>query len=80
MRNLYAIGLTISVIGIVCIGQSLVLLTGAFDLSVGSVAGFSGMVVAYLTKNFGAYPLEAEKAISLERLSAWRSSELCSPG
>jgi len=57
MRNLYAIGLTISVIGIVCIGQSLILLTGAFDLSVGSVAGFSGMVVAYLTKNFGAYPL-----------------------
>ena len=57
LRNLYAIGLTISVIGIVCIGQSLVLLTGAFDLSVGSVAGFAGIVVAYLTKRYGLYPV-----------------------
>jgi ribose/xylose/arabinose/galactoside ABC-type transport system permease subunit len=57
IRNIYAIGLTISVIGIVCIGQSLVLLTGAFDLSVGSVAGFSGMMVAFITKNYGFYGL-----------------------
>ena len=57
VRNIYAIGLTISVIGIVCIGQSLVLLTGEFDLSVGSVAGFCGIVVALLTKNHGNYLL-----------------------
>jgi ribose/xylose/arabinose/galactoside ABC-type transport system permease subunit len=57
MQNLSAIGLTISVIGIVCIGQSVVLLTGAFDLSVGSVAGFCGIVAASLTKNYGMYPL-----------------------
>lgn len=55
VRNLYAIGLTISVIGIVCIGQSLVLLTAGFDLSVGSVSGFAGMLVAFLTKNYGNY-------------------------
>jgi ribose transport system permease protein len=54
-RNLMAIGLTISVIGIVCIGQSMVLMTGDFDLSVGSVAGFCGMVVAWLTKSYGLY-------------------------
>ncbi|MCK5569643.1 MAG: ABC transporter permease, partial [Spirochaetes bacterium] len=46
---------TISVIGIVCIGQSLVLLTAGFDLSVGSVSGFAGMLVAFLTKNYGNY-------------------------
>jgi ribose/xylose/arabinose/galactoside ABC-type transport system permease subunit len=57
MRNIMAIGLTISVIGIVCIGQSIALLTGAFDLSVGSVAGFCGIVVASLTKAHGMYPL-----------------------
>jgi len=57
MNNLYAIGLTISVIGIVCIGQSVALLTGVFDLSVGSVAGFCGIVVAFLTKNYGMYPV-----------------------
>lgn len=57
MRNLSAVGLNISVIGIVCIGQTLVLLTGMFDLSVGGVAGFIGMVVAILTKEYGMYPL-----------------------
>jgi ribose transport system permease protein len=55
--NFSAIGLTISVIGIVCIGQTLALLTGTFDLSVGSVAGFCGIVVAQLTKQGGSYPL-----------------------
>ncbi len=55
VRNLYAIGLTISVIGIVCIGQSLVLLTTGFDLSVGSISGFAGMVVASLTKRYEHY-------------------------
>jgi ribose/xylose/arabinose/galactoside ABC-type transport system permease subunit len=45
------------VIGIVCIGQSLALLTGSFDLSVGSIAGFSGIVVAQLTRAYGMYPL-----------------------
>jgi len=57
LQNLYAIGLTISVIGIICIGQSLVLLTGLFDLSVGAVAGFAGMMVAILTKQYGHYTL-----------------------
>ena len=55
VRNIFAIGLTISVIGIVCIGQSLILLTGAFDLSVGGIAGLSGMIVAILTKQYGNY-------------------------
>lgn len=55
--NFSAIGLTISVIGIICIGQSMALLTGDFDLSVGSIAGFCGIVVAQLTKTYGMYPL-----------------------
>jgi L-arabinose transport system permease protein len=56
-KNFSAIGLTISVIGIVCIGQSLALLTGDFDLSVGSVASFCGIVVALMTRSYGMYPL-----------------------
>jgi ribose/xylose/arabinose/galactoside ABC-type transport system permease subunit len=55
MKNMFATGLTISVIGIVCIGQTLILLTGAFDLSVGGIAGLSGMIVAILTKQYGNY-------------------------
>jgi ribose transport system permease protein len=33
----------------------MVLMTGELDLSVGSVAGFCGMMVAWLTKNYGLY-------------------------
>jgi ribose transport system permease protein len=57
IKNIYSIGMTCSVIGIVCIGQALVLLTGMFDLSVGAIAGFVGMAVAYLTNAFGMYPI-----------------------
>jgi len=67
-NNFSAIGLTISVIGIVCIGQSIALLTGDFDLSVGSVAGFCGIVVAQLTKNHGMYPLMLLVGIGLGAL------------
>ena len=48
VKNFLALGLTISVIGIVCIGQTLCILIRGFDLSVGFNAGFCGMVTAYL--------------------------------
>jgi ribose/xylose/arabinose/galactoside ABC-type transport system permease subunit len=67
-KNFSAIGLTISVIGIVCIGQSFALLTGDFDLSVGSVASFCGIVVAILTKTYGMYPLMFVAGIALGAL------------
>lgn len=57
LKNFYSVGLTMSGIGIVCIGQSVVLLTGKFDVSVGSVVGFCGMLTALLTETFGFYPL-----------------------
>jgi len=52
-KNLLALGLNISVIGIVCIGQTLCILTRGFDLSVGFNAGLCGMMVAYLTGKQG---------------------------
>ena len=67
-KNFAAIGLTISVIGIVCIGQTFALLTGDFDLSVGSVASFCGIVVATLTKSYGMYPLMFFAGIALGAL------------
>ena len=51
LKNFLALGLTISVIGIVCIGQTLCVLIRGFDLSVGFNAGFCGMVTAYLCAN-----------------------------
>jgi ribose transport system permease protein len=44
-------------IGVICAGQAVVLLTGEFDISVGSIVGFCGMLVALLTKNFEHYIL-----------------------
>ena len=52
-KNLLALGLNISVIGIVCIGQTLCILTRGFDLSVGFAAGLCGMMVAFMTQNLG---------------------------
>ncbi len=49
-NNFISIGQTLSVVGIICIGQTLCLLTGGFDLSVGYLCSFVGMVIAYLTK------------------------------
>ena len=42
----------VSITGIVCIGQTIVLLTGGIDLSVGSVAGVSAVTAAIFLKNF----------------------------
>lgn len=50
IKNFYAIGLTLSVVGIICIGQTLCILIRGFDLSVGQVAAFSGILIAYTTR------------------------------
>lgn len=64
IKNLYAVGLDISVIGIICVGQSLCIITRGFDLSVGFTAAFSGILVAYLTQNAGM-PYTASLALGL---------------
>jgi ribose transport system permease protein len=54
--NLLLIATMASTIGIVAVGQTLVLLTGGIDLSVGSVVALSGMIAASLMK-YGLGPL-----------------------
>lgn len=51
--NIANIGRTMTIIGIVAVGQTIVIIAGGFDLSVGSVMGASGMIAAY-TVNHGA--------------------------
>jgi ribose/xylose/arabinose/galactoside ABC-type transport system permease subunit len=51
--NISNLFLQISAYGIISIGVMLVMLTGAFDISVGSVAAFSGMLTVILTNKFG---------------------------
>ncbi|MDB5523087.1 MAG: inner-rane translocator [Rhizobium sp.] len=52
-RNIRAILQVVSFVGIIAIGQTMLLVCGEFDLSVGSVAGLSAVVSAKLMTAFG---------------------------
>ena len=49
LKNLLPVGRDISTLGIVAIGQTLCILSGGFDLSVGGTAAIAGVVSGYLT-------------------------------
>lgn len=51
--NLESILRTIAFIGIIAVGQAILLVSGEFDLSVGSVAGFSAVFAAWLMTQAG---------------------------
>lgn len=51
-RNVFNILDQSVVLGIVAVGMTLVILTGGIDLSVGSVAGLTGVILALLLKEF----------------------------
>lgn len=57
--NLSQLFLNISIETIVACGMMILLISGAFDLSVGSVVALSGGIAAYLLYNHGMYPLPA---------------------
>jgi ribose/xylose/arabinose/galactoside ABC-type transport system permease subunit len=48
LGNLQLLATSMATIGIVAAGQTLVIITGGIDLSVGSVVGLTGMITAYL--------------------------------
>src|SRR5689334_13839852 len=51
--NLQVMGRDLSQTGILAIGESLVILTGGIDLSVGALAGLAGILAAWLNVNAG---------------------------
>ncbi len=53
VQNVLTVLLQISVIGIVAIGQTMVMITAGIDLSVGSIVGLSGVVATLLIAGFG---------------------------
>ena len=53
VQNILTILLQISVIGIVAVGQTMVMITAGIDLSVGSVVGLSGVVATLLMASLG---------------------------
>jgi ribose transport system permease protein len=57
--NLQVMGRDLSETGILAIGESLVILTGGIDLSVGALAGLAGVIAAWFNVNQGMPPLLA---------------------
>lgn len=53
VNNFVNIGKTLSIVGIVAIGETLVLISGGVDISVGSVAALSGVVTGLLWEKAG---------------------------
>jgi len=53
VRNILTILLQISVVGIIAVGQTMVMITAGIDLSVGGVAGLAGVVTTLLIAQFG---------------------------
>jgi len=51
--NLVTVARQFSLLAIVAVGQTIAIISGEFDLSVGSVAGFCGLVFAIFVKEFG---------------------------
>ncbi len=52
VNSIYSILMSITVIGLSCIGQTFCLLTGGFDLSVGATVLMSGVTAGYLIRNY----------------------------
>ena len=46
--NLQSLGRQIALLGILALGQTFVIIAGGFDLSVGAIIGFSGVMTAFL--------------------------------
>jgi ribose transport system permease protein len=66
LSNLLSVGRGIANLGIVAIGQTMCILTGGFDLSVGGTAALAGIVSAYFTSPaFGNLPYGLALAIAL---------------
>jgi len=57
--NLQVMGRDLSQTGILAIGESLVILTGGIDLSVGALAGLAGIMSAWFNVNQGLPPVVA---------------------
>jgi ribose transport system permease protein len=62
-NNLLNIGKSIAMIGIVAVGETIVIISGGFDLSVGSTMAASGMAAGYLVTQGFPLPLAFLAAI-----------------
>ncbi|MEQ1956518.1 ABC transporter permease [Mesorhizobium sp. CN2-181] len=56
-RNLINIGLAVTILGILAMAQTVVIVSGGLDISVGSIVGLSTMVLAVALQETGSIPL-----------------------
>lgn len=56
-RNLINIGLAVTILGILAMAQTVVIVSGGLDISVGSIVGLSTMVLAVAAQEAGSIPL-----------------------
>lgn len=54
---LNSLGQNIAVLGVLAVGQSVVIIAGALDISVGSIAGIAGVTAALVVSASGSMPL-----------------------
>ncbi|TIM86265.1 MAG: ABC transporter permease [Mesorhizobium sp.] len=55
-RNLINIGLAVTILGILAMAQTVVIVSGGLDISVGSIVGLSTMVLAVAAQETGSIP------------------------
>lgn len=63
--NLLNIGKAVAIVGIVAVGETIVIISGGFDLSVGSVMAASGMLAAWLVGSGAPLPVAFGASIAL---------------
>ncbi|MBN9071023.1 MAG: ABC transporter permease [Rhizobiales bacterium] len=56
-RNVINIGLAVTILGILAMAQTVVIVSGGLDISVGSIVGLSTMVLAVTIQETGSVPL-----------------------
>ncbi|RWX58821.1 ABC transporter permease, partial [Mesorhizobium sp. M4B.F.Ca.ET.089.01.1.1] len=56
-RNLINIGLAVTLLGILAMAQTVVIVSGGLDISVGSIVGLSTMVLAVAAQETGSIPI-----------------------
>ena len=66
-RNLVNIGLAITILGILAMAQTVVIVSGGLDISVGSIVGLATMVVAITMQATGSAALGIGAALWVRR-------------
>jgi ribose transport system permease protein len=65
VNNLFTVAKQISMIVLIALGETLVLVAGCFDLSVGSIAGFTGVMMSIVVNGTGSGILGILVSLSL---------------